>query len=89
MTLWLRMMGLEKDVSTSIVDDNAVGRWGQWKKVVSGECVATFMSPLYLPEAVRAGLKVLPLPKIRWSVISRKLASRHLPENTPVFYVIM
>ncbi len=38
--------------------------WGQWKKVVSGENVATFMSPLYLPEALAAGLKVLPVPDI-------------------------
>ncbi|HVO94279.1 MAG TPA: hypothetical protein VMT22_15625 [Terriglobales bacterium] len=63
-TLWLRMMGLEKDVATEIVHDKEVGRWGQWKKVASGECVATFMSPLYLPEALAAGLKVLPAPDI-------------------------
>lgn len=63
-TLWLRMMGLEKDVATVTVDDDEVGRWGQWKKVVSGECVATFMSPLYLPQALAAGLKILPAPEI-------------------------
>lgn len=63
-TLWLRMLGLEKDVATVIVHDKEVGRWGQWKKVVSGECVATFMSPLYLPEALNAGLKVLEAPDI-------------------------
>jgi hypothetical protein len=63
-TLWLRMMGLEKDVATMIVDDDEVGRWGQWKKIVSGECVTTFMSPLYLPQALAAGLKVLPAPEI-------------------------
>ena len=63
-TLWLRMMGLEKEVATMIVDDDEVGRWGQWKKIVSGECVTTFMSPLYLPQALAAGLKVLPAPEI-------------------------
>jgi hypothetical protein len=63
-TLWLRMLGLEKDVTTLIVHDKDVGRWGQWKKVASGECVATFMSPLYLPEALAAGLKVLAVPDI-------------------------
>lgn len=63
-TLWLRMMDLEKEVATIIVGDDEVGRWGQWKKVVSGENVATFMSPLYLPEALAAGLKVLPVPDI-------------------------
>ena len=63
-TLWLRMLGLDRDVETVIVHDKAVGRWGQWKKVVSGECIATFMSPLYLPDALNAGLKILPVPEI-------------------------
>ncbi|MGH7888240.1 MAG: hypothetical protein ACREPG_10260, partial [Candidatus Binatia bacterium] len=63
-TLWLRMLGLERDVETVIVHDKDVGRWGQWKKVVSGECIAAFMSPLYLPDALNAGLKVLPVPDI-------------------------
>ena len=63
-TLWLRMMGLEKNVATLMVADDEVGRWGQWKKVLSGECVATFMSPLYLPNALAAGLKTLPVPEI-------------------------
>lgn len=63
-TLWLRMMGLEKEVRTVIVTDDEVGRWGQWKKVVSGECIATFMDSLYLPHALAAGLKVLPVPDL-------------------------
>lgn len=63
-TLWLRMMGLEKEVRTLLVGDSEVGRWRQWQKVASGECVATFISPLYLPEALAAGLKVLPVPEI-------------------------
>jgi hypothetical protein len=62
--LWLRMMSLEKEVATVMVPDSEIGRWGQWKKVASGECVATFMSPLYLPDALAAGLKVLPVPDI-------------------------
>jgi hypothetical protein len=63
-TLWLRMMGLEKEVATVVINDKEIGRWGQWKKVASGECVATFMSPLYLPQALAAGLKTLPVPEI-------------------------
>jgi hypothetical protein len=61
LVLWLRMMGLEKDVQISMVHDDEVGRWGQWKKVMSGECIATFMSELYLPDALASGLKVLPV----------------------------
>jgi len=63
-TLWLRMLGLENAVATEIVDDEDVGRWGQWRKVASGECAATFMSPLYLPEALAGGLKALEVPAI-------------------------
>jgi hypothetical protein len=62
--LWLRMMGLEKDVKILMVGDDEVGRWGQWKKILSGECAATFMSPLYLPNALAAGLTVLPVPDL-------------------------
>lgn len=62
--LWLKMMGLEKNVHTILIHDKEVGRWGQWKKVASGECVAVFMSPLYLPQAIAAGLKVLPVAEI-------------------------
>jgi hypothetical protein len=58
------MLGMERDVKTVIVHDRDVGRWGQWKKVMSGECIATFMSPLYLPDALSAGLKVLPVSEI-------------------------
>ena len=62
--LWLRMMGLEKDVKILRISDDEVGRWGQWKKVLSGECIATFMSQLYLPNALAAGLKVLSVPDL-------------------------
>src|SRR6266542_3300119 len=60
----LREMGLGGKVDTVIVADSDVGRWGQWKKVVSGECVATFMSALYLPDALAAGLRELPTPGV-------------------------
>jgi hypothetical protein len=62
--LWLRMMGLERDVKMQIISDDEVGRWGQWKKVESGECIGTFMSELYLPTALEAGLKALRLPDL-------------------------
>lgn len=63
-TLWLRMMGLEREVRTVIVRDDEVGRWGQWKKVASGACIATFISPLYVGPALDAGLKILPAPDL-------------------------
>jgi hypothetical protein len=63
-TQWLRMMGLEGKVGVPIFSDEDVGRWGQWKKVVSGECIACFMDPLYRAEPLRAGLKILPVPDL-------------------------
>ena len=63
-TLWLRMMGLEGKVGVSIFKDADVGRWGQWKKVVSGECIACFMDPLYQTEPLEAGLKFLAVPDL-------------------------
>ena len=62
-TLWLRKMGLENDVKTIIVEDQKIGRWQQWRKVVSGECAACFVAPIYLPEALAAGLKIFPVPR--------------------------
>jgi hypothetical protein len=64
LVLWLKMMGLESDMKIQMVGDDEVGRWNQWKKVVSGECIATFMSDLYLPNALAAGLKVLSVPDL-------------------------
>jgi hypothetical protein len=60
-TLWLRKMGLERDVEQIIVKDADIGRWQQWKKVESGECTACFIAPIYLPPALGAGLKVFPV----------------------------
>src|SRR5207244_3067321 len=58
--LRLRAMGLEDSIEKVPVADADVGRWGQWKKVHSGECAATFMSSIYMKPALDAGLKVLP-----------------------------
>lgn len=59
-TLWLRKVGLESSVKTVIVPDKEVGRWQQWRKVISGECAACFIAPIYLPPALAADLKVYP-----------------------------
>ena len=63
-TLWLKMVRLEDKVRVTIVKDDEVGRWGQWKKITSGECIASFIDPLYVSAALQAGLKVLPVPDI-------------------------
>ena len=62
--LWLRMVGLEDKVRVVIVKDDEVGRWSQWKKVASGECSAAFIDPLYVSDALQAGLKILAVPDI-------------------------
>jgi len=63
-SLWLRTMGLENKVEVVIVPDGQVGRWKQWKKVISGECIACFVDPLYLSDALQAGLRVLKVPDL-------------------------
>ena len=63
--LWLRMMGLENKVEVVIVPEGQVGRWKQWKKVISGECIACFVDPLYLSDALQAGLRVLKVPDLQ------------------------
>src|SRR5262245_61489375 len=62
-TLWLRKLDLEKDVQTIIVKDKEIGRWQQWRMVVSGECAACFVAPIYLPAALAAGLKTFAVPE--------------------------
>jgi hypothetical protein len=59
-TLQLKSLGLDDGVNIIRVDDEEVGRWGQWKKVASGECAATFIPCLHLAPALEAGLHVLP-----------------------------
>ena len=64
---WLKRLGLEGRVETMFVEDDHMGRWQQWRKVVSGEAHAAVVSPLYLDPAIDAGLHVLdapPLPEI-------------------------
>jgi hypothetical protein len=63
----LRQLGLEGSVELVTVSDDDVGRWAQWKTVLSGQCAATFIPCLSIAPAVEAGLRVLevsPLPYI-------------------------
>jgi len=80
--LWLKKMGFEKEVATVIVKDSEVGRWKQWKKVVSGECAACFMAPIYLPGALAAGLKIFPVNEVEIvSNFAQACVSRFAREN--------
>jgi hypothetical protein len=60
----IRALGLEESVELLPVADAEVGRWQQWRKLVSGECAATFVSCLYLPAALEAGLRIFPAPNL-------------------------
>jgi ABC-type nitrate/sulfonate/bicarbonate transport system substrate-binding protein len=57
--LWLTDHGLADEVQTVTYSEDEVGRWGQWKKVVSGECHATFVTNFYQDEPRNAGLREL------------------------------
>jgi hypothetical protein len=54
--LWLKDHGLN-DVTPVVYSEDEVGRWGQWKKVVSGECHGTFVTNFYQDQPLAAGLK--------------------------------
>lgn len=57
--LWLKDHGLGGEVETVTVSEDEVGRWGQWKKVVTGECHGTFVTNFYQDEPRAGGLKEL------------------------------
>jgi ABC-type nitrate/sulfonate/bicarbonate transport system substrate-binding protein len=57
--LWLKDHGLADNVEGVTVSEDEVGRWGQWKKVVTGECHGTFVTNFYQDEPRKAGLKEL------------------------------
>ncbi len=59
--LWLKDMGLAKDIEQVIVPEAEVGRWGNWKKVLQGECHGCFVTNLYADEPLQAGLKHIPI----------------------------
>jgi ABC-type nitrate/sulfonate/bicarbonate transport system substrate-binding protein len=58
--LWLKDHGLN-DVTPVVYSEDEVGRWGQWKKVVSGECHGTFVTNFYQNDPLGAGLKLMPV----------------------------
>ena len=59
--LWLKdHVALGGDVAEVTVSEDEVGRWGQWKKVVTGECHGTFVTNFYQDEPRKGGLKELP-----------------------------
>jgi ABC-type nitrate/sulfonate/bicarbonate transport system substrate-binding protein len=58
-SLWLKDHGLGGEVDTVAYSEDEVGRWGQWKKVVTGECHGTFVTNFYQDEPKAAGLMEL------------------------------
>lgn len=59
--LWIEDT-LDNSVEAIVCREEEVGRWGQWKKVVSGECQGCLVTNLYADAPREAGLKELPIP---------------------------
>jgi hypothetical protein len=57
--LWLKDHGLGQSCPAVVVSEDEVGRWGNWKKVVSGECAGAFVTNFYQDQPLGAGLKEL------------------------------
>jgi hypothetical protein len=60
----VRQLGLEGSVELVTVSDDDVGRWAQWKTILTGQCAATFIPCLSVAPALEAGLRVLPVPPL-------------------------
>jgi len=58
--LWLADHGLGGAVEQVVVSEDEVGRWGNWKKVVSGDCHGCFVTNFYRDRPKAAGLVALP-----------------------------
>jgi NMT1/THI5 like len=61
---WLRSLGVADEVTVALHADEAVGRWQQWRKVVSGEADIALCSPLYLEAPLAAGLQAAEIPPL-------------------------
>ena len=83
--IWLKNAGLRDSVQQVIVPTREVGRWGEWKKVASGECQAAFVANLYAQPALDAGLKPIQIgaPEFVGNVtltVSRETAGKRRDE---------
>lgn len=58
--MWLADAGLAAEVDAVVFPESETGRWGHWQKVADGTCQSCFMTPLYAPRALAAGLVELP-----------------------------
>jgi hypothetical protein len=58
--MWLKDHGLAQDVEQVVYSERDTGRWGHWKKVVTGECQACFVTDLYKDAPLAAGLHEIP-----------------------------
>ena len=61
--LWLKDHGLEGLVEVAVFDDQEVGRWRQWTKVLDGSCHGCLVTNLYADAPADAGLETLPFER--------------------------
>ena len=60
--VFLKRAGLADEVEIVQVSERETGRFGNWKRVASGDCDACFVTRLYIDEALAAGLREIPHP---------------------------
>ena len=61
---WLRSLGVADAVTVTHYTDAQVGRWEQWRAIVSGDADIALCSPLYLEPALAASLHVAEVPPL-------------------------
>src|SRR5262245_52278271 len=50
--LWLKDQGLGDDVTTVVISEQEVDRWGNWKPVLAGDCHGCLVTNLYADEPI-------------------------------------
>jgi ABC-type nitrate/sulfonate/bicarbonate transport system substrate-binding protein len=59
--LWLKDHGFGVETEAVVISEKEVGRWGNWKKVIDGDCAGCFITNFYQDEPKAAGLKEFPI----------------------------
>ena len=60
--LWLANAG-PADMDGVVISESELGRWGNWKAILRGDCHAAFVTNFHRREPLDAGLRVLDVPR--------------------------
>ena len=59
---WLAERG-PPGMDGDVISENKLGRWGNWKAILQGDCHAAFVTNFHQREPLKAGLRALEIPR--------------------------